>query len=121
MIDKTEDTIRVLRLIEYEGPRSLVERQVACSIHGTRMGMEGAPLTGIGWPRHSVRITATTLGEFAEVIEEARRVPAPDQMQSLLDKLLDTQQQLIAANIKLLAIGSDEPSSDLRNHRGEYE
>ncbi len=60
-----EDRVRVLRLIEYEGPRKDVEAQVSQSIQGTRIGMK------------TVRITVVTLGQFPEVIEAARTTPDP--------------------------------------------
>jgi len=83
-----EDVIRVVRLIEYEGPRTLVEAQVAASIQGTRYGMCGKTLgPPYSWPRDRVRITAVTLGAYPDVIEEARRVPVPKQMQDLLDEV----------------------------------
>ena len=65
-----EDRVRVLRLVEYEGPRSLVEAQIKNSIHGTRCFS----------PNRSdrVRITAVTLDQFPEVLEKARQTPDPD-------------------------------------------
>ena len=79
------DIIRVLRLIEYEGPREFVEEQVANSLHGTRFGMAGKPLEVGLLPPGRVRITAVTLGTYPEVIEIARRVPAPGEMEFLLE------------------------------------
>jgi hypothetical protein len=58
-----EDRVRVLRLVEYEGPRNLVEAQILNSIHGTRMTCQGR-----------VRITAVTLDQFPEVLEKARTI-----------------------------------------------
>lgn len=60
---KTEDQVRVLRLIEYEGPRSLVEEQIKNSIHGSRMTM-----------KNQVRISVVTLDQFPQVLEEARNI-----------------------------------------------
>ena len=60
-----EEIVRVLRLVEYEGPRKEVEEQVRNSIHGTRMGMK------------CVRITAVTLDQFPEVLVEARNILCP--------------------------------------------
>jgi len=50
------DQVRVLRIIEYVGARGAVEKQLASSIHGTKDWGSG------------VRITATTLGEFPEIL-----------------------------------------------------
>jgi len=50
------DNVRILRIIEYTGPRDVVELQVAKSIHGEKR---------IG----GVVIRATTLGEFPEIME----------------------------------------------------
>jgi hypothetical protein len=61
-----EDIVRVLRIIEYVGPRSAVERNIVNSIHGSRVGCS-CEKTG----RHCV-ITAITLHEFPEVLE---RIP----------------------------------------------
>lgn len=51
------DKIRILRLIEYVGPRAAVEEQVKRSLHSTKETSRG------------VFIRATTLGEFAEDAE----------------------------------------------------
>lgn len=56
--------IRVLRLVEYTGPRDLVEAQIKRSLHGTRDHGNG------------VMITAVTLHEYPEVLENARQQPA---------------------------------------------
>lgn len=55
----SEDIIRVLRIIEYVGPRSRVEATVAKSIHGTKDA--GTGLT----------IRAATIGAFPDILEEA--------------------------------------------------
>lgn len=57
----TEDTIRVLRVIEYTGPRSLVEKQIANSLHGEKR-------TG---PGEQITIRVATLGTFPEILEKA--------------------------------------------------
>lgn len=89
------DIIRVLRLIEYEGPRDLVEEQVKKSIHGTRHGLSKPHKD---FP-DAVRITAVTLGVYPEVIEEARRVPMVYEGENLslrnqLNSALETVEQL---------------------------
>jgi hypothetical protein len=53
----SEDIIRVIRIVEYVGPRSLVERNVGGSLHGTRDNGNG------------VKITAVTLGEYPEIMK----------------------------------------------------
>jgi hypothetical protein len=55
-----EDMIRVLRVIEYVGPRSAVEKQVAGSLHGTKQIFS----TG-------VKISAATIGAYPEIIDNA--------------------------------------------------
>ena len=67
-----QDRIRVLRLIEYEGPRDLVEKQVEKSLHGTRVGVQSKG--------GAVRITAITLGIYPEIIEPERAVEAPGEV-----------------------------------------
>lgn len=52
------DIIRVLRVIEYTGPRADVEAQVATSLQGVRRG--------IG----SCLIKAATIGTFPEILDE---------------------------------------------------
>ena len=52
----TEDIVRVLRLVEYIGPRSMVEKQVEASIHGERR---------TGW----LLIRGTTLSGYPEKFE----------------------------------------------------
>ena len=88
-----EDNVRVLRLIEYEGPRSLVEAQVANSIHGTRFGLVGKELSG-GWPKRQVRITVTTLGVWPEVIEGARQTPDPGLVRGLQSQITKLTHEL---------------------------
>ena len=51
------DTIRVLRVIEYTGPRDKVEDQVARSLHGEKRLNNG------------VVIRAATVGSYPEVLE----------------------------------------------------
>ena len=55
------DKVRVLRLIEYRGPRVWVENQVRNSLHGTKEVSTG---NGMGY------ITVVTVGEFTESIAE---------------------------------------------------
>jgi hypothetical protein len=69
------DIIRVLRLIEYEGPRDLVEKQLKMSLHGTRNGIQDK--------ESSVRITAVTLDQFPQVLSEAQQIPCPKAMTEL--------------------------------------
>lgn len=64
-----EDTVRVLRIIEYVGPRSLVEEQIKKSIHGTRVFFLGRNVGS------EMAITATTLGEFPEILRRGQDVP----------------------------------------------
>jgi hypothetical protein len=54
------DTIRVLRILEYVGPRDAVEAVIDRSIHGSRT---------YGLPGREVTITAATLGTFPEILE----------------------------------------------------
>ena len=55
-----EDIVRVIRIIEYVGPRSKVEKQIKLSVHGTKDHGNG------------VRITAVTLGEYPEIMAAAQ-------------------------------------------------
>ena len=59
--EKVEDTVRVLRIIDYVGPRSLIEKQIKNSLHGERNGVN-----------KSVTIRATTLGEFPEIMQKEK-------------------------------------------------
>ena len=52
------DLVRVLRVIEYIGPRPYVERQIESSLHGTFRGGR-------------VVIRAATVGEYPEVLSRA--------------------------------------------------
>lgn len=54
----TQDTVRILRVIEYTGPRDWVERQVAASIHGTK---------DLGKNRI---IRGATIGTYPEILED---------------------------------------------------
>lgn len=74
----SEDCVRVLRLVEYEGPRYLVEKQIKASLHGTRLGLTEGP--------NYVRITAATLDEFPRVIEEAQQVSLPEDLRRAINE-----------------------------------
>ncbi|API60581.1 hypothetical protein BSL82_15860 [Tardibacter chloracetimidivorans] len=53
------DIVRVLRVVEYVGPRDLIEKQIANSLHGSKtFGHLG-----------EVRISAVTIGEFPEILK----------------------------------------------------
>lgn len=55
------DNVRVLRIIEYTGPRDMVEEQIEKSIHGTRSFTN----------RHgnaNVVIRAVTIGAYPEIL-----------------------------------------------------
>ena len=57
------DTVRVLRIVEIVGPRDLVEKQVASSLHGMRLGAKSDD--------GQVVIRAATIGEYPEVLDLA--------------------------------------------------
>lgn len=57
-----QETVRVMRVIIYEGGREKVEKQIKNSIHGTREF--GTLKEGF------CKITAITINEFSEIIEE---------------------------------------------------
>ncbi len=59
------DIVRVLRIIEYVGPRDAVERAVADSIHGqkTFRHHDGA--------RMPFTVRAATLGTYPEILDAA--------------------------------------------------
>lgn len=61
MSNKSEDRVRVLRLIEYIGPRSLVEKAVERSMHGTKIFGE-------------LQINVATIGTFPEILDTALKV-----------------------------------------------
>lgn len=58
------DRVRVLRLVEYEGPREWVEETIGRAIHGRK---QIGRIDG-----ETVYVTAVTLDEFPRVLEEAR-------------------------------------------------
>lgn len=78
----TEDRVRVLRLIEYEGGREAVEQQLANSIHGTRV-FQASWHNGRSSGRGPLRITAVTLGLYPDVVETGREVGEPRQVAEL--------------------------------------
>lgn len=55
-----DDKVRVLRIIEYVGPREAIEQQLQRSLHGQR-----------SFPHRlgEVTIRAATIGEFPEILE----------------------------------------------------
>ena len=69
----SEDKVRVVRIVQYEGPRSNVERVVAQSIHGTHtFGQD-------------VYISAATLGTYPEILEKAL-AEAPIDVSEIVEK-----------------------------------
>lgn len=59
-----EEEVRVLRIIEYRGPRSWVEKTLLRSIHGTKVVEDDK------------KITAVTLHEYPEVLySNSRELP----------------------------------------------
>lgn len=56
LVPNPPEIVRVLRVVEYSGPRAAVEKQVANSIHGERRLPNG------------VVIKAASLGEFPEIL-----------------------------------------------------
>lgn len=63
-----QDTIRVLRILEYTGPRDAVEDQINKSIHGIRL---------FGFAENTVQIRATTLGQFADILSKNTNKVSP--------------------------------------------
>lgn len=55
------DTVRILRIIEYVGPRDKVEAIINHSIHGTQI---------FGEYPNSTRISVATIGTFPEILEK---------------------------------------------------
>lgn len=53
------DRVRVLRLVQYEGPRDAIEKQIANSLHGS----------GKFGPNQSITITTFDLDMFPKVID----------------------------------------------------
>lgn len=55
----SQDIVRIMRIVIYEGPRDLVEEQVKYSIHGVRKDFRDSRIT----------ISAHTITEFPEIIK----------------------------------------------------
>lgn len=62
----TQDTIRILRVIEYTGPRDKVKDQVSRSLHGAKFLPSG------------VTIRAATVGTYPEIIDDIPTTICPD-------------------------------------------
>lgn len=58
------DIIRVLRVIEYVGPRDGVELQIEKSIQGTKTISSAGPTKGI------IAIRTATIGTYPEILEQ---------------------------------------------------
>lgn len=58
-----EDTVRVLRVLEYVGPRDAVEEQIKMSLHGERQGILGKI------SKKPCIIRAATIGLVPDIIE----------------------------------------------------
>jgi hypothetical protein len=88
--------IRVIRIIEYVGPREWVERTVADSIHGTlRVGRVGF---SIQIP-DDAQITAVTLGEFPESIADSELRPRES---GTCERCKTTSSEIVSARIRKL-------------------
>ncbi len=59
-MSSNEDTIRVLRILEYVGSRSIVEEHLRRAVHERVVRREGKQMT----------IRGTTLGLFPDILEE---------------------------------------------------
>lgn len=59
-----QDIVRVIRIVQYVGPRDLVEEQLSKAIHGTRSFSPKARMGRLDL----VSITAITLGDFPETL-----------------------------------------------------
>jgi hypothetical protein len=55
------DIVRVLRVIEYVGPRDAIEYQLSTSLHGTNWKYNHAF-------KADIRISVATIGDFAEIL-----------------------------------------------------
>ena len=85
--EQREDIIRVMRIVEYVGPRSAVEANVAKSIQGEKKfggrwtdnyANASKGLSGVAFGEYTPEITirATTLGTFPEILESAVLIQA---------------------------------------------
>lgn len=61
----SEDIVRVIRIYEFSGPRSLIEEQISNSIHGEKV---------LNTPKGRVVIKAATLGNYPELLETAAKL-----------------------------------------------
>lgn len=59
-----QDIVRVLRLIQYEGPREVIEKTVGTSVQGTKRIMT---------QHGEMRITGVTLDQFPEILRRAEK------------------------------------------------
>lgn len=73
-----EDIVRVLRILEYVGPRARVEEAIERSLHGSRTF--GNP--AIGW----VNIRAATIGLYPEILSTALEQEETHQAKVRLEK-----------------------------------
>lgn len=66
--ERPEDLVRVLRIVEYTGPRAAVEECVAKSIHGERrFGPHGK----------EIAVRVATIGEYPEILDTPSTPIAP--------------------------------------------
>jgi len=116
-VEKREDLVRVLRLVEYVGPRLAVEAQVARSIQGEKKfpqtnvtgsvniggayGMPGQNLypssykSNSSWAPEVLTIRATTLGTFPDILEAAVLVQALEGKPSEKDlRIMELEREL---------------------------
>lgn len=63
-----EDTIRVLRVLEYVGPRSVIEQHLKGVVHGERQ-IGASTLAGSHDPSGKAVVRAATLGLVPDILE----------------------------------------------------
>lgn len=71
---EAEDTVRVLRILEYTGPRGKVEELVAKSIHGERR------ISNRHDPSRGIVIRAATIGNYPEVLRGDNETDSEDSL-----------------------------------------
>jgi hypothetical protein len=102
-----EDIVRVLRIVEYVGPRDRIEKQIANSLHGTKT-----------W--NDIQISAATIGEFPEILERANTESVEERAKrfaaSPLGQAMKAEKAAEAygkqSDAMLGMLGKDDPSHD---------
>lgn len=100
MDNNNKDIIRIMRLIIYEGPRSVVEEHFKNVLHGSKPLVRNSKQNTIG------KVTAITLDEFPEIINQHESFNMEMELIHY-EQYLETFKKFIAPQCDLIQLNDD--------------